>query len=253
MARISRKCNEGKYFHIMVQGHNRAFIFKNTKDKTMIINIIKNKTKNLGVKIMAYCIMDNHFHLLIKVENIENLSKYMAKVNTSFAKYYNYIHKSVGYVYRDRYRAEPILDINQMINCIKYIHENPVKARIVSRAEEYSFSSINDYIKHNISQDVVYEVYGDDIDYLDKISGVYEDYKFITEEDEFGEGAKEEFEKVCLEYKDYDFSNDEIVYRISEILKKRCWVTNEEIYKFMGLKRTTYYNIIKEMKDLRLS
>ncbi len=253
MARISRKCNDGKYFHIMVQGHNKAYIFKNTKAKEKIIKIINEKTTKMKIKIIAYCIMDNHFHLLIKAENVDEMSKYMSRVNTSFAKYYNYTHQTVGYVFRDRYRAEPILSINQMINCVRYIHENPFKAKMVSCAIDYEFSSINDYIKHSINQDIIYEVFGDDIDYLEKIDGIYENYDFIDEEDEFGEGEKEEFDEVCKEYEAYDYSNDEIVYKVSEALKKRCVVTNAEVLKFMGLKRTTYYNIIKRMKDLRFS
>lgn len=253
MARISRKCIEGKYFHIMVQGHNRDFIFKSKKNKEKIIKVLFDKTKGLGIKIIAYCIMGNHFHLLIEVDDVKNMSKYMARVNTSYAKYYSFIHSSVGYVFRDRYRAEPILSINQMVNCIKYIHNNPVKAHIVPKAELYQYSSINDFIKHNIDQDIIIELYGDDIDYLEKINGVYENYDFIDEEDEFGRGEKEPFEKVCQEYKDMDFSNDLIVYKVSNAFKKRSVVTNEEIYRFMGLKRTSYYNIIKRMKGLNLT
>ena len=118
--------------------------------------------------------MDNHVQLLIKIENVDSMSRYMSKVNTSYAKYYNFINDKVGYVFRDRYRAEAIYSMNQLINCIKYIHENPVKAQIVSKAIEYEYSSIHDYVKDNIERDVLLELFGGDFKYLEKISGVYE-------------------------------------------------------------------------------
>ena len=250
MARISRKCNDGKYFHVMIQGHNKNYIFKCEKLKEKMKEIIYNKRKGLNIMIIAFCIMDNHVHLLVKVNKIEDLSKYMSRVNTSYAKYYNYYNNKVGYVFRDRYRAEGIYSINQMINCVKYIHENPVKAHIVSKAQEYKYSSIQDYEKNNIEQDVIVELFGNDIDYLEKICGIYENYDFIEEDDEFGEGKKEKFEEVCKEYRNLDYKNEGNVYKTSNILKKRCAATNEEIYRFMGLKRATYYNIIKKAKKL---
>ena len=250
MARISRKCNDGKYFHVMVQGHNRGYIFQNKKFKDKMKSIIFSKTKGLNVKIIAYCIMDNHVHLLIKIESVYDMSKYMSKVNTSYAKYYNFVNNKVGYVFRDRYRAEGIYSINQLINCIRYIHENPVKAHIVSEAIKYEYSSIHDFEKNNIEQNVLLELYGNEIDYLKRLSGVYENYDFIDEDNEFGKCEKEKIEEVWEEYKDLDYQNDEIVYKISNILKKRCTTTNEEIYMLIGIKRTKYYNIIKRVKKL---
>ena len=250
MARISRKCNDGKYFHIMIQGHNRGYIFQDKKLKDKMKEIILKKRKEINIKIIAYCIMDNHVHLLIKIENVDSMSKYMSKVNTSYAKYYNFINDKVGYVFRDRYRAEAIYSMNQLINCIKYIHENPVKAQIVSKAIEYEYSSIHDYVKDNIEQDVLLELFGGDFKYLEKISGVYENYDFIDENNEFGNSKKEKIEEVWKEYKYIDYKNEELVYKISNILKKRCSITNGEIYKLMGLKKATYYNIIKRVKKL---
>ena len=250
VSRISRKCMDGNYFHIMIQGHNKAYIFSKKKYKNKIKEIIFKKTKGLNIGILAYCIMDNHLHLILKIARISDLSKYMAKVNTSYAKYYNHINNIVGYVFRDRYRAEGIYSINQLINCIKYIHENPVKAHIVPSAKDYYYSSIHDYENNKIEDDILIEAFGDDINYLDKVCGVYEDYNFLDEDDEFGEGEKEEFSEVIKEYKDVDYSVDENVYKISKILKKRCDVTNEEIYSFMGLKKTSYYTILRIMKKL---
>ena len=250
MPRLSRKAIEAKYYHIMIQGINRSYIFNNDKLKTKISKTIFDKAKENNIIIIAYCIMDNHAHLLAKTNTVKDLSKMMASVNTSYAKYYNFINDRVGYVFRDRYRAEAIYSINQLQNCIRYIHENPVKAHMVLNAKDYKYSSIKDYCQNNINPEIILETYGDCVDYMDKISGVYEDYSFIEIDNEYGEMKCEDFDLVCKEYEDCDFQNEEIVYKVATQIKRRCRTTNEYIYKFMNLKRATYYNIIRKMKKL---
>lgn len=94
-----------------------------------------------NVKIIAYCIMNNHVHMLLETAGVENLSKYMHCLNTRFGQYYNKKYKRVGYVFRDRYKAEGIYSEKQLYNCIKYIYDNPVKAEICKKPEEYEFSN----------------------------------------------------------------------------------------------------------------
>ena len=143
MPRLARECLETSIFHVMVQGIKKEYIFKNDRYIRRYLKIINEKL-NDDIEIIAYCIMNNHAHLLIKTEKIEELSKYMQRVNTNYAKYYNYTEgDSIGYVFRNRFKSEPILDKRQLIQCVKYIHQNPVKANMVKKASEYEFSSYN--------------------------------------------------------------------------------------------------------------
>lgn len=146
MARLARESFETQFFHVMVQGLDREAIFSETnlKDK-YAFNLDFYKTE-FHIKILAYCIMDNHCHLLLKVPNVNAMAKYMKKVNTTFAQYYNYCRQRTGYVFRDRYKSQPIYDEKYLLNCLVYIQNNPVKAGIVDRAETYRFSSLNDYL-----------------------------------------------------------------------------------------------------------
>ena len=83
----------------------------------------------------------------------------MKTLNEDYARYYNYVKNRVGYVYRDRYLSEPITNRNYLLNCISYIHNNPVKAGIVKKCEEYKYSSYNDYInKTNYINDDILEL-----------------------------------------------------------------------------------------------
>lgn len=148
MPRMARKSLETSFFHIMVQGMNKEYIFNSRNDKDKYLYIINKYKDEYNVELLSYCIMDNHTHLLIYTEQISDMSKFMHSVNCSYSVYYNKINDRVGYVFRDRYKSEPIYKEDYLLKCINYIHMNPVKAGIVRDAKEYNYSSCNQYIKN---------------------------------------------------------------------------------------------------------
>ena len=250
MARIARKYLETEYYHIMVQGIERNFIFLDDKMKEKYRELIFEKTDENDIKLIAYCIMDNHTHLLLRAIKSEYVSKLMSQINTGFGKYYNKEKNRVGYVFRDRYRAEPILNERHLKNCIKYIHNNPVVAGIAKRCEDYEYSSYNDYEKNKMDLEIMKKLYGEKESYLNEISGEYEDCKFIDVDNEFGKEKAEKFEKVIKEYEKEDYTDKKVVYKVTKEIKNRCLVTNEKIYEFMGLKKSTFYSIMKNERRL---
>lgn len=195
MSRTTRNNMENSsFFHIMVQGINKECIFNTDKNKDKYLKLIYKN--NEGIEIMAYCIMDNHAHILVKINDIENLQKWMKKTNISYAIYYNKSNDRVGYVFRDRYKSQVIKNEKHLYTCVDYIHENPVKAFICNRKEDYAFSSYNE--KYNGNQNEVKQ-------YLQQIlsseskqlndNEVYQDAKFeFIEEDD---NSKEAKEKIC--------------------------------------------------------
>lgn len=141
MPRYPRNYLDTSFFHVMSQGINKSYIFKDEIDiKFYIKNMYEIKDK-CNAKIIAYCIMNNHTHMLIETKTTENLSKYMHCLNTRYGIYYNKKYKRTGYVFRDRYKAEGIYSEEQLHNCIKYIYDNPVKAGLCNNAKEYEFSN----------------------------------------------------------------------------------------------------------------
>lgn len=92
--------------------------------------------------------MSNHVHFTIYVEDINELSQLMFKVNSKYAQMYNKKNNRCGVLFRNRYQIQPIFNERQSLNCIDYIYKNPVKAGMVSRCEDYKFSSYNDYKKN---------------------------------------------------------------------------------------------------------
>lgn len=131
----------------MTQGINRSYIFDSEIDIKFYIKNMYKMQEKYNVIVIAYCIMHNHAHILIKAEEINSLSRYMHNLNTIYGQYYNKKYNRVGYVFRDRYKAEGIYNEEQLNNCINYIYNNPVKARICNKPEDYKFSN---YKKINI-------------------------------------------------------------------------------------------------------
>ena len=150
MPRISRKSLETTFFHIVVQGIEKKYIFEKEVYKKKYLELMKEESQDYHIKILAFCIMDNHAHILINTDLPQNMSKFMHKINFKFGQFYNHLEDDrVGYVFRDRFSCEAIMDEKYLMNCIIYIHNNPVKANIVKCPSKYKYSSFNDYRNNN--------------------------------------------------------------------------------------------------------
>ena len=143
MPRKARNFIKTSFIHIMVQGINREYIFNKDEYIKKYLEFIKKAKKRIDVDVIAYCIMTNHAHFLIKYNDIRKVTEFMHDVNTSYAKYYNYVQERVGYVFRDRYKIQEIIDQKHLYGCIEYIHNNPVKAKMCDTQDEYEYSSFN--------------------------------------------------------------------------------------------------------------
>lgn len=164
MPRRPRVYSKTIFFHVMIQGINKSYIFNQSEDIKYYIKAMYKLTQTQEVKIIAYCIMSNHAHMLLKTEKIEELSKYMLRLNTKYASYYNRKYDRVGYVFRDRYKAEGIYDNKQLYSCMKYIYNNPVKAGICERAEEYLYSNYKMINEKQISRYVFLDAEEDNLE-----------------------------------------------------------------------------------------
>ena len=141
MPRFPRSYIKTSFFHVITQGINKSYIFEKPEDIKYYISIMYKLSKEQDVKIIAYCIMNNHAHMLLETDKLRELSKYMQRLNTRYGKYYNKKYDRVGYVFRNRYKSEGIYSEEHLYNCIKYIYNNPVKAGICNSAEEYPYSN----------------------------------------------------------------------------------------------------------------
>ena len=87
----------------MVQGINKEYIFKTNEEKNKYLELLKKYYLEFEIDIIAYCIMDNHAHMLLYSEKIQNISNFMRQINSIYAMHYNKKKDRVGYVYRNRF------------------------------------------------------------------------------------------------------------------------------------------------------
>jgi len=148
MPRNQRILSETGTYHVMMRGNERKNLFLDEEDKQRFLETLFIKKQETGFLLYAYCLMDNHVHLLIR-EGEESLATTMKRVNTSYAFYFNQRNQRVGHLFQDRFKSEPIEDERYLMAAVRYIHNNPVKAGLVEKAEQYKWSSFGCYLAPN--------------------------------------------------------------------------------------------------------
>jgi REP element-mobilizing transposase RayT len=144
MPRQARQTSKTGIYHLLVRGINREAIFHDDQDHLRYLDTLARISKDSNASILGYCLMDNHTHILIK-EGSKKISNLMHRLGASYAYYYNWKYERVGHVSQNRFKSENIEDDIYLKTVIRYIHQNPVKAGMVKRAEEYRWSSCKDY------------------------------------------------------------------------------------------------------------
>ena len=240
MPRLARKLLRGEFFHITVKGINGDYIFQENIDKIEYLKLLK---ENSNIAILAYCIMGNHAHILIKTENVDEMSKYMKKVNTSYALYYNKKNMREGYVFKNRFFSQQIEDKKHLFSCIVYIHKNPVKANIVRNMESYKFSSYNDYfgINHRnlINNENIFKLFNNQ-DFNDNLKKFKEYHlKDSLLEYEFDEEIN--YTEMIKAYQQ--------IYSNKEIEKQLVYKFKLPIKKVAKLMNTSFYFIKKDIEN----
>lgn len=251
MPRISRNSLTSTYYHAIVQGINKEYIFKEDKDKETYREIIKNKLNNERITILGYCIMSNHAHFIINSEIVEDMSKYMHKINAIYAMYYNKKNRRVGYVFRNRYYTQEIKSRIQLYNCLKYVHNNPVKAKMVKKISEYKYSSYNEFLKKKniITDESITKLFGSKKDFIEQFEWIHnncnnDDFIDVKEKelDEFMHEVEIKYNKKLNELKD----NKQLLKKIILDARKETDATIVEISEVLGVSKSTVGNYAKK-------
>lgn len=144
MPRQARKKSASNVYHVMMRGVNRQSIFEDEEDCSRFFEILRLIKKKSDFKVIAWCLMSNHVHLLIQFGN-ESLEKVLKKIDVTYAVYYNKKNEKLGPVFADRFRSEPVEDDAYLITVARYIHRNPLKAGVCKDMSKYQWSSYPEY------------------------------------------------------------------------------------------------------------
>ncbi|HCC07039.1 MAG TPA: hypothetical protein DEP72_02570 [Clostridiales bacterium] len=146
MARKQRIHYNGGLYHVMARGNNGEYNIAKDEEKLEYISIIKRYKERYGFRLYAYCIMDNHIHMLIVVDEIP-LEKIMQGIQQVYTQRYNKKYRRTGHVFQQRYKAIVCNKDGYLLHLIKYIHFNPIEAGMTETVD-YKWSSHYEYIKN---------------------------------------------------------------------------------------------------------
>jgi REP element-mobilizing transposase RayT len=145
MGRPLRITYSGAYYHVTARGNEKKDIFKSRRDREQFLSYLESSVTRYGAVIHAYCLMTNHYHLLVETPHA-NLPVIMRHINGAYTNYYNTKRKRAGHLFQGRYRAILIEADEYLLELSRYIHLNPVRAGVTAKPEEHPWSSYSDYI-----------------------------------------------------------------------------------------------------------
>ena len=140
MPRKPREDFEGAMHHVFARGNQKQAIFLDVTDRFVYLRMLAAETRRRGWRCLAYCLMENHIHLLIETPNA-NLSSGMQRLNSRYAQYFNQRHHRVGHLFQGRFGAVRVSSDAQLWALVGYMARNPVEAGLCERAEDWPWSS----------------------------------------------------------------------------------------------------------------
>ena len=147
MPRPYRLQAEGCLYHITSRGNERKAIFSDKKDYEKFLHYVVEARDKFQFYLYAYVLMTNHYHLLIETAH-PNLSRVMQYLNTAYTVFYNHRHKRSGHLFQGRYKSIVVEKDSYLLELTRYIHLNPVKAKMVKTPEKYLWSSFGEYTQN---------------------------------------------------------------------------------------------------------
>lgn len=163
--RTSRFTAADNYYHVITRGNGQQLLFETNDDYQYYLSLLQRYSEETQVKICVYCLMDNHTHLLVHDEEL-NLSLFMLKLGTTYARYYNRKYDHSGHVFQNRFKSVLIEDERQFMTVCKYILYNPEKAGICNYPI-YPWSSYSAYFSQSdtfgfLDQNIIHTLFANE-------------------------------------------------------------------------------------------
>ncbi|KNZ43096.1 transposase [Acetobacterium bakii] len=144
MARQARIKSTTGIYHVMLKGIDSRNIFMDDEDKMFFMEKLKRAKETGEFKLYAFCLMDNHVHLLLKEG--EEIGVSMKRITVGYVRYHNQKYGREGHLFQNRYHSEPVEDDRYLLTVSRYIHNNPLKAHMAASQAEYRWSSYRNYL-----------------------------------------------------------------------------------------------------------
>lgn len=142
MPRTARASVGGVVYHAINRGNGRAEVFHKSEDYQAFLRLMTDGHTRLPMRVLAFCLMPNHFHLVLWPHNDADLSRWMQWLLTAHVRRYHRHYGTSGHVWQGRFKAFPIQQDEHLLTVLRYVERNPLRAGLVDRAEAWRWSSL---------------------------------------------------------------------------------------------------------------
>ena len=139
----TRKQSIADIYHVMARGSGRQIIFEDNEDRLYFLNLLNKTLHENSVVVLAWCLMDNHYHLLLQAP-LSSISASLRSINAGYATRFNQRHGRTGHLFQGRFKSEPVNDDAYLMTVVRYIHRNPEGAGY-AQWTSYRWSSYGEY------------------------------------------------------------------------------------------------------------
>lgn len=167
MPRVAREKSDTGIYHIMIRGVNRQEIFHDDEDRLRFLGTLNKIKVASQMQVYGWCLMNNHVHLLLEEGN-EDISASMKRLGVSYVWYYHNKYKTSGHLFQGRFKSEKVETDQYILTVLRYIHQNPLKAKLVKRPNYWKWSSCAEYygkkpyFEDLLSKDLVLNIISED-------------------------------------------------------------------------------------------
>ncbi len=161
MTRVARRQQQapGSYYHVMNRGHNRECVFRDDADHQSFLDLLERYRQRFSIRLFHYCLMSNHFHLLLRCEHPQVLSACMGGLLRAYVHYFHRRYGFVGHLWQGRFKSPAVAAERYFLSCGRYIERNPVEAGVVALPWDYRWSSAAAYAVGRADELVCYNVW----------------------------------------------------------------------------------------------
>ena len=142
MARTARAAAGGICYHVINRGNRRATVFHTRQDYDAFVRLIERACGRIPMRVLAYCLMPNHFHFVLWPYNDGDMSRWMHWLLTTHVVRYHKVRGTSGRVWQGRYKSFPIEQDRHLLTVLRYVERNPVRASLVTSACDWKWSSV---------------------------------------------------------------------------------------------------------------
>ena len=236
MPRIARKISNTKVYHIILRGNDKQDIFFNEQDYIKFIKELIKVKEKYQCEYYAYCLMSNHVHMVI-YDKQNMISKIIQSITIAYSSYFSKKYEKVGHLFQNRFLSKNIESREYLLEVVRYIHQNPLKAKITN-TDKYRWSSYQEYIRKEIiiNPKQVLSIFGNTKQ--DSIENFIYFHKYINE------GINDEIEYEIID----KLADNEVKEKIEKLLQindareirtYNTKIRNEKLKQLQEIKGTT--------------